>query len=255
MSEVNGSLVTPGVQKMAMMFWDPLDRIRIFSHHDVQDAQAVMMKVCDPNGEGFEDHLAKAAWEFLAALALHLRYMECADACIAGMASYLVGPWDDERQMYLHMENCPHDGRRNYVVWEDVAGGPSGWIDSEGNPTCSHPMIASTARRMREQDVTERGLVLSRAKSFLSVYLASRRHTSGWSQVFWMQNMRRVPFPFDSQEHTKGKSANGREWVSPAISLAQVSKDIGLGEAATAQWLHLLGLSVSRCKLAAVFAH
>lgn len=141
--------------------WNPLDEIRTYSRMDVQDAQGIMMMVCDPKGEGLEDHWAKTSWEFLTGLALHLAYVGGPGATLAGMASYLGDPrWDDEKQMYTTMLNEEHDKR-----------GVAGWKDTEGNPTKIHPAVANAAKTMLNKEDKERTSVLSTAKSFLSLYL------------------------------------------------------------------------------------
>lgn len=140
--------------------WNPLDEIRLFTPMDVQDAQGMMMMVCDPKGEGLEDHWAKTSWEFLTGLALHLAYTG-EQGNLAGMASYLGDPrWEDEKQMYLIMGQTEHDPE-----------GKAGWIDTGGLPTKIHPAIANAAKTMLNKEDKERGSVLSTAKSFLSLYL------------------------------------------------------------------------------------
>lgn len=141
--------------------WNPLDEIRLHTKQDVQDAQGIMMMVCDPKGEGLEDHWAKTSWEFLTGLALHLAYVGGPSATMAGMASYLGDPkWEDERQMYTTMLTETHD-----------KDGKAGWLDTEGNPTRIHPAVANAAKTMLQKEDKERTSVLSTAKSFLSLYL------------------------------------------------------------------------------------
>lgn len=151
----------PACQDGSTACWNPIDEIRAFTPNDVQDAQGMMMMVCDPKGEGLEDHWAKTSWEFLSGLALHLRYVGGTQGSIAGMASYLGDPnWSDERQMYTAMQNFEHDPE-----------GKMGWTDTQGNPTKIHPMVANAATTMLNKEDKERTSVLSTAKSFLSLYL------------------------------------------------------------------------------------
>ncbi|MGS0741099.1 type IV secretory system conjugative DNA transfer family protein [Glaciimonas sp. GG7] len=140
--------------------WNPLDEIRIFTDMDVQDAQSIMNMVCDPKGEGLEDHWAKTSWEFLTGLALHLRY-EGKTATMAGMAQYLGDPrWEDEKQMYTTMLQTQHDPE-----------GKTHWLDTDNNRTSIHPAVANAAKTMLNKEDKERTSVLSTAKSFLSLYL------------------------------------------------------------------------------------
>lgn len=140
--------------------WNCLDEIRTFTKMDVQDAQGMMMMVCDPKGEGLEDHWAKTSWDFLTGLALHLAYVGEGAGNMAGMGTYLSDPkWDDEKQMYTTMLNAVHD-----------PDGKAGWVDTEGHPTRTHPEVAKAAKTMLNKEDKERGSVLSTAKSFLTLY-------------------------------------------------------------------------------------
>jgi type IV secretion system protein VirD4 len=140
--------------------WNPLDEIRIFELYDVSDAQMIMSMACDPKGEGLEDYFDKAGYEFLTALALHVRYAE-KDGSLAGVAYFLGDPnWDSDKQMYTHMMGAEHDKE-----------GKMKWIDSNGKPTKTHPMIANAAKTMLNKEDKDRSGVLSTAKSLLSLYL------------------------------------------------------------------------------------
>lgn len=140
--------------------WNPIDEIRLFTDMDVQDAQTIMNMVCDPKGEGLEDHWAKTSWEFLTGLALHLAY-EGKLATMAGMAGFLGDPrWEDEKQMYTTMMQFEHD-----------PGCKANWRDTENLPTRTHPAVANAAKTMLNKEDKERTSVLSTAKSFLSLYL------------------------------------------------------------------------------------
>jgi type IV secretion system protein VirD4 len=140
--------------------WNPLDEIRIFTEYDVSDAQTIMSMACDPEGKGLNDYFDKAGYEFLTALALHVRY-EGNDGSLAGAARYLGDPvWDSDTQMYADMQNGCHDP--DFV---------NGWIDTAGKPTQTHPMIANSASTMLKKEDKDRSGVLSTAKSLLSLYL------------------------------------------------------------------------------------
>lgn len=140
--------------------WNPLGEIRIFTLHDVGDAQMIMSMACDPEGKGLEDYFDKAGYEFLTALALHVRYVGN-DGSLAGVAKFLGDPnWDSDKQMYLEMMQAQHDPE-----------GKMGWEDTLGNPTRTHPMIANAAKTMLNKEDKDRSGVLSTAKSLLSLYL------------------------------------------------------------------------------------
>lgn len=143
--------------------WNPLAEIRTFTLHDVADAQMIMSMACDPKGKGLDDYFDKAGYEFLTALALHIRYTskDGDQGSLAGCASFLGDPnWDSDRQMYQEMINTQHDPE-----------GVMGWTDSLGKPTKTHPMIANSAKTMLNKEDKDRSGVLSTAKSLLSLYL------------------------------------------------------------------------------------
>lgn len=140
--------------------WNPLDEIRIFTLYDVADAQMIMSMACDPKGEGLEDYFDKAGYEFMTAVALHVRYMG-RDGSLAGCANFLGDPqWDSDKQMYMEMMQGCHDPE-----------GKMNWKDSLGKPTQTHPMIANAAKTMLNKEDKDRSGVLSTAKSLLSLYL------------------------------------------------------------------------------------
>lgn len=140
--------------------WNPLDEIRIFTLRDVADAQMIMSMACDPKGEGLDDYFDKAGYEFLTAVALHVRYFG-RDGSLAGAAGFLGDPsWDSDKQMYNEMINATHDPE-----------GKMGWKDSMGKATKTHPMIANAAKTMLNKEDKDRSGVLSTAKSLLSLYL------------------------------------------------------------------------------------
>lgn len=140
--------------------WNPLDEIRIFTLRDVADAQMIMSMACDPKGDGLEDYFDKAGYEFLTAVALHVRYMG-REGSLAGAARFLGDPnWDSDKQMYSEMMQAEHDPE-----------GKMGWTDTLGKATKTHPMVANAAKTMLNKEDKDRSGVLSTAKSLLSLYL------------------------------------------------------------------------------------
>ncbi|MES2879185.1 MAG: type IV secretory system conjugative DNA transfer family protein [Pseudomonadota bacterium] len=140
--------------------WNPLDEIRIFTPHDVADAQMIMVMACDPEGKGLTDYFDKAGYEFMTALALHVRYVG-EDGSLAGIANYLGDPnWDSDKQMFMDMMQSCHDPE--YKM---------GWVDSSNKPMQTHPMVANAAKTMLNKEDKDRSGVLSTAKSLLSLYL------------------------------------------------------------------------------------
>ncbi|MDR5791707.1 type IV secretory system conjugative DNA transfer family protein [Caballeronia sp. LP003] len=140
--------------------WNPLAEIRKFTIRDVADAQNIMAAIVDPESKGMEDHWIARAWELLTALALHSIYAE-KDKSLAGMAMYLGDPsFDSDIQMWNRMLNAVHDPDNKM-----------GWLDTSGNPTRTHPVVANAARAMLNTPDEERGSVLSTAKRCLTLFL------------------------------------------------------------------------------------
>jgi type IV secretion system protein VirD4 len=140
--------------------WNPLDEIRSFSVNDVSDTQIIMSMVCDPKGEGLEDHWAKTAFAFLVGVALHLRYKGGRYSSMAGIETFLADPgWDTDVQMYEEMMSYEHDPE-----------GKMGWTDSLGKLTKTHPAVAKAAKTMTNKEDKERSGVLGTATAFFSLY-------------------------------------------------------------------------------------
>lgn len=140
--------------------WNPIDEIRAFTNDDVSDTQMILSMVCDPKGEGLEDHWAKTSFAFLVGVALHLRYKGGHYASLAGIETFLSDPrWDSDAQIYEDMMSFEHDPE-----------GKMGWVDSSNNPVKTHPAVAKAGKVMSIKEDKERSGVLSTATSFFSLY-------------------------------------------------------------------------------------
>ncbi|MGP8437781.1 type IV secretory system conjugative DNA transfer family protein [Paraburkholderia fungorum] len=143
----------------AAAYWNVLDEIRTYTEYDVMDAQNVSQAIADPDGEGMDDHWVSTSYELLVGVILHVKYYE-RDKSLSGVSTYLADPsFSDPEQMYTRMMNAEHD-----------PDGSMGWVDSEGNPTKTHPQVAIAARAMLNKEEKERNSVLSTAKTKLSLY-------------------------------------------------------------------------------------
>ncbi|MDR5776996.1 MULTISPECIES: type IV secretory system conjugative DNA transfer family protein [unclassified Caballeronia] len=143
----------------AAAYWNVLDEIRTYTEYDVMDAQNVSQAIADPDGEGMDDHWVSTSYELLVGVILHVKYYE-RDKSLSGVSTYLADPsFTDPEQMYTRMMNAEHD-----------PDGSMGWLDSEGNPTKTHPQVAIAARAMLNKEEKERNSVLSTAKTKLSLY-------------------------------------------------------------------------------------
>lgn len=139
--------------------WNVLDEIRAFTDYDEMDAQNIAAAIADPKGEGMEDHWVSTSFDLLTGVILHVLYFE-RDKTLAGVATYLSDPsFTDPEQMYNRMLDAEHDPQ-----------GVMGWLDSNGQPTKTHPAVAREARSMLNKEEKERNSVLSTAKTKLTLY-------------------------------------------------------------------------------------
>lgn len=160
--QVKGKIDSDNRNRSDLIGITDLSDIRRFTKNDVQDAKAIMNMVCDPEGEGLNDHWVMSSWHFLTGLALHLVYEDRAPTLV-GMSQCLEDPrWVTGTQMYLNMQSFVHDQE-----------GKAGWTDSDGNLTAIHPGVAGAAREMLMKSDNERRAVLSVARIFLSRYIPS----------------------------------------------------------------------------------
>lgn len=81
--------------------------IRIFTPHDVHDAQAIMHGVCRMGEGGAADHVTRAAWLLLSGILVHLAYAQEAangDVSLDDVIDWMNGDWEDPpRQLVSEM--------------------------------------------------------------------------------------------------------------------------------------------------------
>jgi len=139
--------------------FNPLAEIRLGTDDEVRDVQNIAMMIVDPDGKGLNDHWAKTGFSLLVGTILHVLYAE-ADKTLRGVATYLADPrFQIVDQMFEHMLQVAHDPT-----------GAKGWKDADGRPTCTHPVVAQSAKDMLNKADNERSGVLSTAMSFLTLY-------------------------------------------------------------------------------------
>lgn len=140
--------------------WNVLQEIRLWTEMDTMDAQNIAAAIADPKAEGMDDHWVSTSYELFTGLFLHMCYAE-RDKSLRGAATYLSDPaWTQPEQMFDRMLMACHD-----------PDGRMGWTDSAGNPTRTHPVIASAAQAMLNKEERERNSVLSTAKTRLSLFM------------------------------------------------------------------------------------
>lgn len=130
-----------------------LEEVRLRTLHEVGDAQAIALAICDPKGEGLEtkDHWTKSAWALISATILHILYRAETTGDVGTLAD--IGA-------ILSDPDNPSD-----ELWEDMRNncwGPNG---------TRHMPVAQAGQDMAERNEKERKSVLSSAKVFLTIYL------------------------------------------------------------------------------------
>lgn len=202
--------------------WNVLDEIRAYTDYDEMDAQNIAAAIADPKGEGMDDHWVSTSFDLLTGVILHVLYFE-RDKTLAGVATYLSDPsFTDPEQMFNRMLDAEHDPN-----------GVMGWVDSNGQPTKTHPAVAREARAMLNKEEKERNSVLSTAKTKLTLY----------AEPIVARNTSRSDFKItDLMNHTKPVSLymvvppSDKDRLSPLIrlfltfTLRRLTKDMDFEE-------------------------
>lgn len=111
--------------------------IRLFSQHDVQDAQAAVAACCSADGAGGL-HWHRDAVILLVGVALHLAYADGSRASLYGMRCFLDDPgWQCDAVGKLKwLVEYPHDSLLC-----------AGWVDTQTRlNTKTHPAVVQVAR-------------------------------------------------------------------------------------------------------------
>ncbi|MCD0253106.1 type IV secretory system conjugative DNA transfer family protein [Xanthomonas campestris pv. campestris] len=138
--------------------YNPLEEIRLGTVREVGDVQNLVTMIVDPDGKGLNDHWAKTGHALLVGAVLHVLYSRT-NKTLAGVAEFLSDPACAFEETLGAMLETEHDEN-----------GTKGWVDSAGESTLVHPVVASSARDMLNKADNERSGVLSTAMSFLSLY-------------------------------------------------------------------------------------
>ena len=142
--------------------YNPLAEIRLGTAHEIADAQNIATMLVDPQGKGMErDYWAQTSWSLLVGAILHVCYRERRQGSIGTLlqvaeelTSSEGGELSEmlERWLYFHHVAPEH-------AWEEESG-----------PTQTHPVVAATAREMRQRTEKEASSVVSSAVALLTLY-------------------------------------------------------------------------------------
>jgi type IV secretion system protein VirD4 len=138
--------------------YNPLLEVRKGSE-EVRDVQNIADMLVDPDGTGIKDHWDLTAQELLVGAILHVLYVG-RDKSLRGCLDLLSNPHqrsDDTLEVMLRTEHDPDGSRR----WR---------LESTGEPTKTHPVVAGSARALLNKSENERSSVLSSALKCLSLF-------------------------------------------------------------------------------------
>ena len=112
-----------------------MEKVRLGTPFDVQDAMAIATKIVDPDGKGLNGHNQKTTLALLTGVILHVLYAE-QDKTLRGVAAFLDNPDFDKMQ------------------------------------STEHPDVALLAKEMAEKPSNERSGVISMARYDLEQFAA-----------------------------------------------------------------------------------
>ena len=130
--------------------WNPFDEIRIGTEYEFADVSDLARIIVDPSGKGLEDHWARTANDLLTGCIMHLLYKrqrENSPATLNALDRMLADPEQPLDQLFAQMISYDHFG--------------------DGQ---THPVVASSGRKIMDKPDNERGSVVSTAQSFLELY-------------------------------------------------------------------------------------
>ena len=138
--------------------FNPLSEVRLRSPHEVRDVRNIAQMIMDPRGEGLHDHWLRAGVDGLTGFVLAQLY-EGRDPTLSGIEARLSDPSRLIAQTLEQIMTSVHDPQ-----------GAMGWIDSNGKPTRTHPIIARAMRTLLDKSENEQSGVISEIKGFLELY-------------------------------------------------------------------------------------
>lgn len=137
---------------------NPLFEIRPYPH-DVEDAQLLVEYVMNPDGKADPDHWDRTTYTLLVAGILHQLYVG-KDKSLAGVVGLYADAQQEVNTTLQDMLVAAHDPQGRY-----------GWTDNvTGQPTKTHPYIASAVRESLDRPAKERGSIISTTLGYLRLY-------------------------------------------------------------------------------------
>jgi len=143
---------------------NPLDQIRIGTPYEVQDVQNIaelIVDVGDRPVRGDTRFWIETAKRLITGVILHAKYdKEPRNDSLPGIAALLCDPrFADLDAFFEFLLNYEHDSSRTQA-----------WVDTQGRPTATHPIVAQIAAQMLAMDARVKANVVTEAQSFLNLY-------------------------------------------------------------------------------------
>ncbi|WP_436395751.1 type IV secretory system conjugative DNA transfer family protein [Acidithiobacillus ferriphilus] len=141
--------------------FNPLEEVRVGTEWEVKDVMNIATMIVDPDGKGLNDHWQKTGFALLTSVILHVLYAED-DKTLRGVAAFLNNPeLEGVDAAFDVMMETQHDsdGRFQHK-----------WKEQYGSHSRVHPVIAQSAKEMKNKAPNEKSGVISTMMSFLSLY-------------------------------------------------------------------------------------
>jgi len=154
----------PTVTDGSSVALNPFDRIRVGTDYEVQDVQNVVELIADEGEKpirGDNRFWIEMAKRLLLALSLHVKHDDDPrNDSLPGVSATLADPrYEDFDQLFEHLRSLPHDSAHS-----------RGWIDVDGHPTATHPLVAQIATQMIAMEPRVKANIVAEAQSFLTLY-------------------------------------------------------------------------------------
>lgn len=143
---------------------NPFDRIRAGTDYEIQDVQNIIELVADEGEKpvrGDNRFWVEMAKRLLLGLSLHVKHDDDPqNDSLPGVAAALSDPhYDDFDALFEHVRSYPHDPTH-----------ARGWLDADGRPTVTHPLVAQIATQMLAMEPRVKANIVAEAQSFLTLY-------------------------------------------------------------------------------------
>ena len=138
---------------------NPFDRIRVGTDYEIQDVQNIVELVADEGEKpvrGDNRFWVEMAKRLLLGLSLHVKHDDDPhNDSLPGVAAVLTDPrHDDFDKLFEDLRDYPHDPSHSH-----------GWLDEEGRPTPTHPLVAQIATQMIAMESRVKANIVAEAQS------------------------------------------------------------------------------------------